>query len=78
VQPQLSEKARDKNEDFAKTRDNLLRICDYLRSHPTVKNKDIATLLSLSDDRARVLLLTLVDNGLLRYSGEKKDRMYFV
>lgn len=61
-----------------KTRGNLLQIYEYMLSHPYVKNKEIATLVSVSDDRARVLLMTLVKNKLVSYQGENKERVYFL
>ena len=59
-----------------KTRDYLEIMLDYFKSHPVVKNHDIAELLNISDDRARVLLLLLVDNGLLLAKGDRKERTY--
>lgn len=76
----LVEKTSDKIERIEgiskKTRDNLLIMLEYLETHPSVKNHEIAELLSVSDDRARVLLLLLVDNGLLIAKGDRKERTY--
>ena len=75
-----SDKTRDKIEKQGitsdKTRDYLEIMLDYFKSHPVVKNHDIAELLNISDDRARVLLLLLVDNGLLLAKGDRKERTY--
>ena len=75
-----SDKTRDKIEKQGitsdKTRDYLEIMLDYFKSHPVVKNHDIAELLNISDDRARVLLLLLVDNGLLLAMGDRKERTY--
>ena len=75
-----SDKTRDKIRQIegisSKTRDNLEIMLDYFKSHPVVKNHDIAELLNISDDRARVLLLLLVDNGLLLAKGDRKERTY--
>lgn len=61
-----------------KTRDNIGAILKYMDSHPVVKNHDIAELLNVGDDRARVLLMLLVDNGLLVANGERKERTYIL
>ena len=75
-----SDKTRDKIRQIegisSKTRDYLEIMLDYFKSHPVVKNHDIAELLNISDDRARVLLLLLVDNGLLLAKGDRKERTY--
>ena len=75
-----SDKTRDKIRQIegisSKTRDYLEIMLDYFKSHPVVKNHDIAELLNISDDRARVLLLLLVDNGLLLTKGDRKERTY--
>ena len=75
-----SDKTRDKIRQIEgisyKTRDYLEIMLDYFKSHPVVKNHDIAELLNISDDRARVLLLLLVDNGLLLAKGDRKERTY--
>lgn len=75
-----SEKTRDKIGQIegisSKTRDNLEIMLDYFKFHPVVKNHEIAELLNISDDRARVLLLLLVDNGLLLAMGDRKERTY--
>ena len=60
----------------SKTRDNLEKMIDYFKFHTSVKNHEIAELLNVSDDRARVLLLILVDNGLLIAKGDRKERTY--
>lgn len=59
-----------------KTRDNLMRMLEYIGMHPVVKNHEIAEMLEVGDDRARVLLMLLVDNGILVAKGDKKDRTY--
>lgn len=73
-------KARDKITVMkgisSKTRDNLIRIIDYMELHPTIKNSEISELLSLSSDRSRLLLSTLVNEGFLTSSGKNKDRIY--
>ena len=75
-----SEKTRDKIGQIegisSKTRDNLEIMLDYFKFHPVVKNHEIAELLNISDDRARVMLLLLVDNGLLLAMGDRKERTY--
>ena len=75
-----SDKTRDKIRQIegisSKTRDNLEIMLDYFKFHPVVKNHEIAELLNISDDRARVLLLLLVDNGLLLAMGDRKERTY--
>ena len=76
--------SRDKTRDkigliegiSSKTRDNLEKMIDYFKFHTSVKNHEIAELLNVSDDRARVLLLILVDNGLLIAKGDRKERTY--
>lgn len=62
----------------AKTRENLLTIYEYMLSHPVVKNREISELVSVSDDRARVLLMTLVESEIVKCQGETKDREYFL
>lgn len=47
-----------------------------MRKHRVVKNHEIAELLGVGDDRARVLLMLLVDNGILIAKGDKKERTY--
>lgn len=59
-----------------KTRDRLRLMIAYMSEHPVVKNHEIAELLGLGDDRARVLLMLLVDNGILIAKGDKKERTY--
>ena len=59
-----------------KTREKLLIIADYLEEHPIVRNHEIASLCQVGDDRARVLLNTLVDQNILHAEGNKKDRHY--
>ncbi|GEM_PF-3993468 len=51
-------------------------ILEYMRTHNTVRNHEIAELLHIGDDRVRVLLMLLVDNGLLLAKGNKKERTY--
>lgn len=72
----LNEKIEQIEGISKKTRDKLLVMLEYLETHPSVKNHEIAELLSISDDRARVLLLLLVDNGLLIAKGDRKERTY--
>ncbi len=59
-----------------KTRDNLLTIVDYILENKVARNNEIAQICNVGSDRARVLLLTLVENGILRPEGDKKDRRY--
>lgn len=47
-----------------------------MKLHPSVKNAEISGLLSLSSDRSRLLLNTLVNEGILTSSGKNKDRIY--
>lgn len=76
IEIQLVEKTSDKIERIEgisqKTRDNLNIIMEYVETHPTIHNSDIATLLGLSPNRARIHLLLLVDNGLLIAKGDRK------
>lgn len=80
INAHIEPKARDKilqikgiNE---KTRDKLLLMIEYMLEHRVVKNREIAELLSVGDDRARVLLMLLVENGVLIAKGDKKERTY--
>ena len=59
-----------------KTRDKLSLIMKYAEQKEVVRNHEIAELCEVGDDRARVLLMTLVDNKLLKAEGDKKDRRY--
>lgn len=76
----IVEKTSDKIERIEgisqKTRDNLLILLEYMDTHPVVHNSDIAALLSISPNRARVHLMLLVDNGFLVAKGDKKERTY--
>lgn len=60
----------------SKTRDNLKKIMEYMRTNPSVGNSEISELLGLSSDRTRLLLITLVNEGLLSMSGNNKERVY--
>lgn len=60
----------------SKMRDNLIKIIDYMELHPSVKNSEISDLLSLSSDISRLLLATLINEGILITSGKNKDRIY--
>lgn len=59
-----------------KTRDKLRLMTKYMNEHRVVKNHEIAELLGVGDDRARVLLMLLVDYGILIAKGDKKERTY--
>lgn len=59
-----------------KTRDKLVRMVEYMNEHSVVKNHEIAELLNVGDDRARVLLMLLVDTGVLIAKGDRKERTY--
>jgi len=45
----------------------------YAEPKETIRNHEIVKLCEVGDDRARVLLMTLVDNRILRAEGDKKD-----
>lgn len=80
INQSVGDKTRDKIFSIEgisdKTRKNLMRIIEYMISHNTVKNHEIAELLNVSDDRARVLLMLLTENDILIAKGDKKERTY--
>lgn len=80
IQGLIEQKTRDKIASIEgiseKTRDKLSLIMKYAEQKEVVRNHEIAELCEVGDDRARVLLMTLVDNKLLKAEGDKKDRRY--
>lgn len=76
----LSSETRDIIESIQginkKTRDNLFEIAIHIKTHAEARNADIVRLCNVSDDRARVLLATLVEHNVLKAEGANKNRTY--
>ena len=49
---------------------------EYLTENPKVKSAQIAKLLGVSADRARQLLLQMVEDGIVETEGANRNRTY--
>jgi Fic family protein len=51
-------------------------VVDLLRDNPSVKNAQVAQVLGVSASKARNVLRSLTDKGLIEPSGQNKARIY--
>lgn len=74
--PEISKIMTDKMTDKDSERWEIIK--NYLNENGDIKNLEVRKILDVSDSTAKRYMKKIVELGLVGYSGEKKDRKYFL